>query len=163
MTLTQRIQGNERRYIEEVLQSDFRSSKGAGMMGKLEKAFAERFGSTYAISFVNGTATMHAALEAKGIGPGDAAVIFCLMLGHHRMNIRTDVADLPRAEILIAAVVVEGDHRRKLALGSSGLEDDRFGGGTVRELPREMLDIESVELERVLDFGFRGTTGVGRE
>ena len=75
MTLTQRIQGNERRYIEEVLQSDFRSSKGAGMMGKLEKAFAERFGSTYAISFVNGTATMHAALEAKGIGPGDEVIV----------------------------------------------------------------------------------------
>lgn len=75
MTLTQRIQGNERRYIEEVLQSDFRSSKGAGMMGKLEKAFAERFGSTYAISFVNGTATMHAALEAKGLGPGDEVIV----------------------------------------------------------------------------------------
>lgn len=75
MTLTQRIQGNERRYIEEVLQSDFRSSKGAGMMGRLEKAFAERFGSTYAISFINGTATMHAALEAKGIGPGDEVIV----------------------------------------------------------------------------------------
>ena len=75
MTLTQRIEGNERRYIEEVLQSDFRSSKGAGMMGRLEKAFAERFGSTYAISFVNGTATMHAALEAKGLGPGDEVIV----------------------------------------------------------------------------------------
>jgi perosamine synthetase len=45
------------------------------MMRRLETAFAEKFSSKYAISFVNGTATMHAALEAMGVGPGDEVIV----------------------------------------------------------------------------------------
>jgi perosamine synthetase len=45
------------------------------MMKRLEAAFAKRFDSKYAISFVNGTATMHAALEAMGIGIGDEVIV----------------------------------------------------------------------------------------
>lgn len=70
-----RIFGNERKYIDEVLSSEFRTSSGATMMRRLETAFAERFGVNYAISFVNGTATMHAALEAAGIRPGDEVIV----------------------------------------------------------------------------------------
>jgi len=70
-----RIYGNELKYLKEVLDSEFRSSKGSTMMLRFEEAFAIRFGSKYAISFVNGTATMHAALEAWGISPGDEVIV----------------------------------------------------------------------------------------
>ncbi|MGK5033744.1 DegT/DnrJ/EryC1/StrS family aminotransferase [Janthinobacterium sp. LB3P118] len=70
-----RLYGNELKYVTEVIDSEFRSSKGSGMMRRLEEAFAERFDAKYAISFVNGTATMHAALEAYGIGPGDEVIV----------------------------------------------------------------------------------------
>ena len=70
-----RLFGNERKYIDEVLNSEFRTSSGAKMMRRLEGVFAERFGVNYAISFVNGTATMHAALEAAGIRPGDEVIV----------------------------------------------------------------------------------------
>ena len=70
-----RVFGNELKYVQEVLATDFRSSMGSGFMRRLEQAFGERFGSPYAISFVNGTATMHAALEAWGIGPGDEVIV----------------------------------------------------------------------------------------
>src|SRR5687767_9499352 len=70
-----RLAGNERKYIDEVLASEFRSSSGSVMMRRLETAFAERFGSHFAIAFVNGTATMHAALEAMGVGPGDEVIV----------------------------------------------------------------------------------------
>ena len=73
--LTRRIGTNELTYVEEVLQTEFRSSSGATFMRRLEEAFAKRFNSTYAISFVNGTATMHAALEAMGVGPGDEVIV----------------------------------------------------------------------------------------
>jgi perosamine synthetase len=73
--VTSRIYGNELNYLKEVLDSEFRSSKGSTMMRRFEEAFAKRFGSTYAISFVNGTATMHAALEAWGISPGDEVIV----------------------------------------------------------------------------------------
>lgn len=70
-----RIYGNELKYLKEVLDTDFRSSKGSGMMRKLEEAFSRRFDAKYAIAFINGTATMHAALEAYGIQPGDEVII----------------------------------------------------------------------------------------
>ena len=70
-----RIYGNELKYLKEVLATEFRSSQGSAMMRKLEEAFATRFDSKYAIAFVNGTATMHAALEAYGIRPGDEVIV----------------------------------------------------------------------------------------
>jgi perosamine synthetase len=70
-----RVFGNELKYVSEVLETNFRSSRGSLMMRRLEDAFARRFNSKYAISFVNGTATMHAALEAWGIGPGDEVIV----------------------------------------------------------------------------------------
>lgn len=70
-----RVFGNELKYLQEVLSTEFRSSMGSGFMRRLEDSFAQRFHSPYAISFVNGTATMHAALEAWGIGPGDEVIV----------------------------------------------------------------------------------------
>jgi perosamine synthetase len=70
-----RLYGNEKKYLLEVLEHDFRSTSSAGMVTRLETLFAQRFGVKYAISFVNGTATMHAALEAMGIGPGDEVIV----------------------------------------------------------------------------------------
>ena len=70
-----RLFGNENDYIQEVLKEEFRSSSGATMMRRLEQKFAQVYGVEYAISFVNGTTTMHAALEAAGVGPGDEVII----------------------------------------------------------------------------------------
>jgi perosamine synthetase len=75
MDLDGRLAGNERKYVEEVLATGFRASTSSTMMKRLEEAFARRFGTKYAISFVNGTATLHAALEAAGIGPGDEVIV----------------------------------------------------------------------------------------
>ena len=73
--LTSRLGANELKYITEVLSTEFRSSSGSIFMRRFEKAFANRFGSSFAISFINGTATMHAALEAMGVGPGDEVIV----------------------------------------------------------------------------------------
>jgi perosamine synthetase len=70
-----RLFGNEWKYVQEVLAEEFRTSSGATMMRRLEEAFADRFGSAYAISHVNGTATMHSVLEAAGIGAGDEVIV----------------------------------------------------------------------------------------
>jgi len=70
-----RIFGNEHKYIKEVLKNEFRSSKNSFMVSKLEDKFCKIFNSQYAISFVNGTATMHACLEAMNIGAGDEVIV----------------------------------------------------------------------------------------
>jgi perosamine synthetase len=72
---TKRIFGNELKYVEEVLQSEFRSSSGSKFTTRFENAFAEKFGKKYGIAFTNGTATLHAALEAFGIGVGDEVIV----------------------------------------------------------------------------------------
>ena len=73
--LTERISDLERRYIDQVLDAGFRSSAGNLMTAELEREFAARFDSKFAISFCNGTATMHAALVAAGVGPGDEVLV----------------------------------------------------------------------------------------
>lgn len=70
-----RISDIERKYVNEVLDSQFRTSSGSTMTKRLEELFAETFDSKYAISFVNGTATMHAALSAAGVGKGDEVIV----------------------------------------------------------------------------------------
>ena len=71
----ERIFGNERKYLEEVLATEFCASKSSTMSKRLEQKVASVFGSTYAVSFVNGTATLHAVLEAIGVGPGDEVIV----------------------------------------------------------------------------------------
>ena len=70
-----RISASEKAYVAQVLETNFRTSSGATMCNALEREFADRHGVGYAISFINGTATMHAALIAAGVGPGDEVIV----------------------------------------------------------------------------------------
>lgn len=70
-----RITELEKKYVLEVLNTEFKTSMGANFMTKFESKFAEVFNSEFAISHVNGTATMHSALEAMGIGIGDEVIV----------------------------------------------------------------------------------------
>src|SRR3989442_5159740 len=45
------------------------------MTRRLEEAFAERCNVRFAIAHVNGTATLHAALVAAGVRPGDEVIV----------------------------------------------------------------------------------------
>lgn len=75
VNLEKRVFGNELKYLQEVLEADFRGSKSSVMVNRLEKAFAHKFESEFAISHINGTATMHSLLEAAGIGCGDEVIV----------------------------------------------------------------------------------------
>lgn len=69
-----RIGDLERKYVNEVLDTEFSSSKTYGMVTRLEKSFAKKFGKKFAVAMVNGTATLHIALEAAGVGIGDEVI-----------------------------------------------------------------------------------------
>ena len=61
--------------VEEVLRSG-KVNYWTGKKGmEFEKKFAEWQGSKYAISVATGTAGLHAALAALGIGPGDEVIV----------------------------------------------------------------------------------------
>ena len=70
-----RISERERAYVQQVLDAEFRTSAGNIMSKPLEELFARRFNSRFAINFSNGTCTMHAALAAAGVGPGDEVIV----------------------------------------------------------------------------------------
>ena len=72
---TMRITDRERKYVDIVLENQFRNSTSPGMTKRLEEAFAAKFNSKFAITFANGTATMHAALAAAGVGHGDEVIV----------------------------------------------------------------------------------------
>ena len=69
-----RISEKEYTYINEVLNGQFTSSNTYQMVTRLEKTFAEKYHRKHAVAMVNGTATLHMALEAAGIGPGDEVI-----------------------------------------------------------------------------------------
>ena len=75
MNVINRISEKEYDYVKEVLGWGFRSSAGYRMTKRLEEVFSEKFESKYAIAFCNGTATLHIALEAVGVGIGDEVIV----------------------------------------------------------------------------------------
>ena len=75
MKTVDRVGPLERTYMKEVMEYGFRTSSNYKMTKQLEDAFAEKFGVRYAVAFCNGTATLHAALEAAGVGEGDEVIV----------------------------------------------------------------------------------------
>ena len=70
-----RISQIEKNYVLEALSNEFATSKNNVFTNKMEKKFSEVFESKFSISHVNGTATMHTALHALGVGPGDEVIV----------------------------------------------------------------------------------------
>jgi perosamine synthetase len=66
--------GNEKRYVNECLDSTWISSKGE-FLPRFEQSFAGYTGAAYATAVCNGTVAIHLALVALGIGPGDEVIV----------------------------------------------------------------------------------------
>ena len=66
-------EGNEFAYVKETLVSGWLTT--ASKCADFEKKFSERVGAKYACSVNSGTAALHLACEAIGIGPGDKVLV----------------------------------------------------------------------------------------
>jgi perosamine synthetase len=66
--------GNELKYLKKVLEGESWSATGGSWTIGLERAFAKRIGTKYGVAFNSGTSTLHAALEAAGVGVGDEVI-----------------------------------------------------------------------------------------
>ena len=73
-----RFQGNERKYLEEVLSSGFRAGADGAFSTRLEAAFSKKYEVPYAIAFNSGTTTLHAILLALGCKEGDEVLTSAL-------------------------------------------------------------------------------------
>ena len=66
--------GNELKYVTDCLKTGWISSIGA-YVTKFEEVFAEFCGRKYALATSNGTVSLHLALKALGIKPGDEVLV----------------------------------------------------------------------------------------
>lgn len=66
--------GNEKAYVNECLESGWISGSGK-YVDSLEGKFAEFCGASHAVAVASGTAALHVALLALGIGPGDEVIV----------------------------------------------------------------------------------------
>lgn len=73
--LSWRFDEREYTYIKEVLDSGFASGTSGNMNTRLERAFAQKFGRKFAITFNSGTTTLHSALWALGVRYGDEVIL----------------------------------------------------------------------------------------
>ncbi len=112
MKTTQRIGEKEKSYIMEVLEGQFSSSNTYQMVTRLEKEFARKFHSRHGVGMVNGTATLHMALEAAGVGPGDEVICPPLTMSSTSIavlqaNAVPVFADVDRETFLITAETIK--------------------------------------------------------
>lgn len=112
MNDVRRISEREKNYIMEVLEGQFSSSHTYQMVTRLERVFAEKFHVKHAVGMVNGTATLHMALEAAGVGPGDEVVCPPLTMSSTSIavlqaNAIPVFADVDRDTFLITAETIK--------------------------------------------------------
>ena len=67
-------EGYEMEYIKEAFDTNWIAPLGANVDG-FEQELAAKVGSKYAAALVSGTAAIHMALKASGVGKGD--IVFC--------------------------------------------------------------------------------------
>lgn len=68
----QSVDEDDIRAVEEVLRSDWLTT--GPKVGEFEESFAACVGARYAVAVSSGTAALHAAAFAAGLGPGDEAI-----------------------------------------------------------------------------------------
>ncbi|GJH13520.1 aminotransferase class I/II-fold pyridoxal phosphate-dependent enzyme [Caballeronia novacaledonica] len=68
------LDGNERLYLNECIESGWISSDGA-FVERFERAMADYVGRKHAIAVANGSAALDVAAAALGLGPGDEVII----------------------------------------------------------------------------------------
>ena len=96
-----RFEGNERKYIEEVLSSGFRAGADGAFTTRLEAAFSQKYDVKYSIAFNSGTTTLHAILLALGCKKGDEVLtpaltpLMCGLSTHYTGAIPVYVDSLP--------------------------------------------------------------------
>ena len=68
------LDGNERKYLLECIDSGWVSSEGP-FVQRFEEAFARKMGRKYGIAVSNGSVALDAAAIALGLGPGDEVIM----------------------------------------------------------------------------------------
>src|SRR5512146_1504375 len=69
-----RLDGNELRYLNACVDSSWIAS-GGPFVERFERAFSAAAGCAHGVATSSGTAALHLALAALGVGPGDEVIV----------------------------------------------------------------------------------------
>jgi perosamine synthetase len=79
--------GNERRYVDECLDTNWISSKGR-FIREFETRFAAACGVRHGVACTSGTAALHLIFHALGLGPGDEVIVPTLTIASNANAVR---------------------------------------------------------------------------
>ena len=79
------LTGNEKKYVNECLDSTWISSKGH-FINDFERAFASYIGVDFATGVCNGTVALHLAGSALGLGGGTKLLFHLLHTSHRQIH-----------------------------------------------------------------------------
>ncbi len=82
-----RIGELEKKYALEVLSSQFSASKATNFNVKLEREFAKKFGSKYAVTLANGTAGLHVACLVYNLKKTDEVIVPALTMSSTAISV----------------------------------------------------------------------------
>lgn len=123
-----RFIGNEKKYLNECIDSNFVSSVGE-FVSRFEKMCAEYTGATYAIAAMNGTAALHIALQLAGVQRDDEVITQALTFiatanaisytGAHPVFLDVDKETMGLSPAAVEAWLEANVEMRELALTSA--------------------------------------------
>jgi len=105
--------GNERKYLDQVLKNGFGASETGFMNERLEREFSKIHGKEYAITANSGTSTLHMALNAFGVGPGDEVIIPALTVAMCGFAVWQCGATPVYADVLSDTFLMDSDDVKK--------------------------------------------------
>ncbi|MBN1344058.1 MAG: DegT/DnrJ/EryC1/StrS family aminotransferase [Phycisphaerae bacterium] len=71
----QQVTDREKRAVMDLMDQGILSVPSGGVIGALEREFADFVGTTYGLACCNGTSTLHSAYMAVGVGPGTEVIV----------------------------------------------------------------------------------------
>lgn len=83
--------------VVQVLRSDWLTT--GPKVAEFEAAFAEQIGARFAVAVSNGTAALHAAAYAAGLGPGDSAIVTAMTFVASANCVRYQGADVQFCDV----------------------------------------------------------------
>lgn len=131
--------------VVSVLRSD--SLTGGPLVAEFEQAFAERVGARFAVACANGTAGLHLAAMALGLGPDDAAIVPTLTFLATANAARYVGAEVTFADVDAATGLMRPEDLQEAFA--------RAGSQKARAVIPVHLNGQSVDMEAVAEFAGR--------
>ena len=109
-----RISEIEKKYALEALNNEFCTSLNSYFNNKLENEFGKRYNSQFAIGHINGTATLHTALAALGIGKEEEVIVPPLTMSSTSIAVLQNGSIPVFADVDKETFVIDADAVRKV-------------------------------------------------